>query len=1689
MATQDAVVNFKANITPFLSETQKVIQQLELIQSVFGDTGRGALFAEQFGSMKQFIASITQANQKVAELAVKLKTLEQIKGGGVKGQRLAPLSPTEQAITGFGERTTRPQVEKAINATIKEGNVLFAQRRAILDSIEVVASREQRIQEQLLGISSARQFQEQKILELIGGQTAGRIVNARNDALQKQLEALQAAKSEIEAQVTTALGRGGGGRIDRDRADASQRLRLAEEEILRTHQRARSLNNQASDERIRGTEQARKLEQEIVALGERQGRARNDANRARRDLTAAEARLAQGGQVTGASEALARINAQIAAVKAEQALTRGQGVGRAAPEMEKLRQEALRLLKLDQEDLVVKEQIFQLLQKTAALEAQAPGRGIVAPPTPAELQAQRVAGLRPLEHTLFTAFDDVGRRFRTALQFAISGAVIFGAQLLVREFFQAAIEVERTFADIESALEFDLADQGFVRGTAAFDAEVEKLRRQVLQLANDFNVLPSIANEAAFKMVARFKDSENAIKAIRAQFLATKISTIDQSEALRALTATAEGFAAAVLESNDSLTFQERLLQRETVAAEGYAKALDEAVLIQQRFGIEVEDVLEGTARAAETFRQLGFTRQQTEATVSAVGFELGQTGVNVAERLNRAFGGITSPEVKNRLLDLAAANENFTLTFEDFDSGAKAIQAIDRQIQHLQQVDPKAALAIRDILGQRRETEVVAAFFGTADLRASIEASLDEAAGAAERRFGFLSVTISELIASIIAQFQSLAQNFERLELLAPLKVFLGGINLALSGLNLILQGLNNVVGFLDKIGDVFGLRLGTTLKNLIVFASTLLLILRTAVATAAVVSVARAGAAAVVAKGAASGAAGGFLAAIAPMFLGLSKAGRDAGGGLKGFGARVALAGRGMGTMTVKMSEFVGMFLARWIPGLKRFVVGIEGAAAGLGAVAIGLAAAALIINAFIQGGKVGIAARADSLTASTRAETATREQERITPFETPELRAEFAARQKIDILTQMAAEKTRGFWETSLAGLFPLFDKTTRESQGFVKSLAITLSGGLLKVGSADLIPGSKEWWDALIDKSTDDWRKAQMEAFTESFARLRALPDLTPEEQKGFVDISRKVQVASRRLTSAETPEEIAAATVEFDAVMVAAQIFFDDIKHGVNDASREFADVRLRLEQLSRDLEQGRVRPSDEIPTLRKIRSDALEQAGRLTGSQLPEDIAEVDALMAVADEAQNQIIAARLASLERQRNRISLIQDPATKLAAEAEMVNREIAVIVQEGRLGLPEWLELIDERNRIQDEAAKLEIQTAIDVAQRAVDTADTLQERIAATRILNDAIAAYAEAVGAGTESAAKAQAEIDANNEANFKKVQENAQKVAGATVRLGGPIQNRIRAINAQIAALRVKIAQGDFFDPGDAMEAQVQLAELIAQRSEAAADVVAASIRSQAGVNNSIRGLQAELAITARQMRLTAQLYGRNSAEFINLKVTQEQLRNSLVQAQLELEDLTRRLGTDITSDFAQAQLDLVEVIRRMTQTKGMGDLEKARLQLEKRQAEAKAQKAFFDDRLFNLRFAFETNDIGLSAYIGSLRKLLAGVDTSTQAGKEIFLEISSLIDGLTDDVENLQFNIPQEIRLPTIFEIRRAMAADQLGVNYMDNRVQTVTVEVSSALELQSVLSTLDQHFGSTTDIQFRRSAVGGSTITPGGF
>ena len=143
-------------------------------------------------------------------------------------------------------------------------------------------------------------------------------------------------------------------------------------------------------------------------------------------------------------------------------------------------------------------------------------------------------------------------------------------------------------------------------------------------------------------------------------------------------------------------------------------------------------------------------------------------------------------------------------------------------------------------------------------------------------------------------------------------------------------------------------------------------------------------------------------------------------------------------------------------------------------------------------------------------------------------------------------------------------------------------------------------------------------------------------------------------------------------------------------------------------------------------------------------------------------------------------------------------------------------------------------------------------------------------------------------------------------------------------------------------------------------------------------------------------------------------------------------------------------------------------------------QATAAEQQAFYDDRLGELAWMYETDELGKSGYIAALRRLQSGVDRSTKQGEEIWRTIERIIMGLVDEVEQ-GFNIPADIRMPTLFEVRRAVQADAMGVNYQDNIQQDITIVVTDALDLDDVTQAL----GITEEA---RNAPGNSTIFLGG-
>lgn len=1373
-----------------------------------------------------------------------------------------------------------------------------------------------------------------------------------------------------------------------------------------------------------------------------------------------------------------------------------------------------------------------------------------------------------LERTLINAFRGFGRRFQATLQFAISGAFLFSLQRFAREAFETAIEVERAFEDIATALEFDIAAG---RGTADFERSLEGIRIGILQIADEFNVLPTQANEVAFAMVSRFRDADNALAATRAQLLALKVSTIDADEIIRALTATSEAFAASVFNANEQLELQERLLRRETAAAQLQLRAMDLATQIQQEWGVTLEDTIEGTGRSAEVFRQLGFSLEETSAIVAAVSFQLGQTGTNVAERLNRSIGQITSPQIRDELLELAAASEAFTLTFKDFESGATALEALSAQFERLQIEEPETARQIAQIVGQRREIEVVSAVLGSRDLQRQIVDSADEAVGAAERRFEFLRETTQEILASIGEQFQELAQNLERLGALSPFKALLKSADLFLNIINEILKGVNGLLSLIRQI-PLVGNFFAEALPNVIAFSAALSTVLRTLKAIASIEAV-RVGRELVGSLlGAARGGGGGVVqsglidprtnapfqraqqqavqsAALLSLFT------QGAANSIQSFGRIAEKVGNGFFKSVDAIKNFRLSMVANAaataqntkaqilnsaaLTAQQRAALTFFGSLTKIGLILGGLAF--IGTNLFESWKAVDEVAKSyrESLA---QLERATRRQ--LALGQINEQQAEIQRLENEREAWRRAADSAADSWATATdnvvgsltQGLLNVFsdiedpqieeilafegvDVSARDNEEAARSfIERLLAPGLDQEAEAfwnkffalafptearrATIEGSEEFvaaQEGIATKGIVSRLFSDLEAEILDFAGK----ELPPEAREAGEALSRRLAGVRGIIETGTGPdateEEINAAESALEDLQELYERFLFVLGLSAEQLELTIKQAREKIQQITRDLEFGRITPGDAAAGFDQVREEALAKAVELEGLGTPDALARAKEFRRLADDAlasQSQAISEqteqRIAVLEafasdeqrligtieayrreveRQRtagNFAALRTAQQNLIAAEKELNQYYFDRLQEEARFR-EQQSDSIEERAQILDELAKELLKQAIADLVSSTAGIDPSDRKFFD---LSGALERFREAL--------RVIQGIQKEADDSFDEIQ--IRQEVNAILR-GGPALDDLTRLQSDLAGLRLQLVQAK----DGTIEALEILQEIRVVTANIAQEVLrraASAALLQAGVNDSILQLKAQISINAKELELTADLYGEQSTQFLDLKLKQEQLKNQLANALLELRDLNRRLDSDITNSFEQAQLDLVQVLEKLA-APDLGELERARLELEKKNAEAAAKRAFFDQRLFDLEFLFETGEIGISAYIAGLEALLETVDISTQQGKEIFLQIQKLIEGLQDDATDMQFNIPTEIRLPTLFEVRRSLAADQLGVNYQDNREQNITIQVDDSVDLEEALRVINEAYGQGS----ARLAPGGAGITIGGF
>lgn len=1750
---ENVLINFTARYDEVVRATNAIISQFRLISVELAKLGHGDAGAFDIGAdqlEEDTKNAVTAIEALIKKLAILDEAMARAEKKGAKRLRFGQLPEGAADMLGvkLGQKVEVTRIDEERLAISQQLQSIYAGMNAQRERSERVildlARQQPEIFQKVLQLATERQFIEQRVARILQGDTAGEILTSRLQQLQSAQATIQQNLAALEQSALAQLGTRAGGRINEQRLRQEDNLKKAVAERGRIEAQIATLTKTLGSGALADQKSRVAVEKQLEAAVRSRGDAIKREFQAQELLKRPNAELESALQLGGVGGLVARMRKDLAALQKQQLDLATGGIEGLSPGFVALQNQLasvrVRLNLVIQGTQQHNELLAEQARLVAQIEAEAPkiaGQGIKRGLDPETFRAQQLAKLPGLERAFIGAFDDMFRRFQATLQFAISGALIFGIQQGLRKFLETAIEVERAFADIGTAFEFDV---DFDRGSTEFNRQLNGIRLQILSVADEFNVLPTEANKAAFSMVARFGDTADAMTALRAQLLATKISTIDQSEALRALSAVAENFAAAALFVDNGLSTQEKLFNRERAAVQNYGKALDVAALIQQRFGVEVEDTLEGMARLAPTFSQLGFSMEQTASIVAAVSRELGQTGAQAAERLGRSIGQITEPGIRDDLLALAASSDALTLTFEDFSSGERALGALVAQFRNLEQVDPATAFQLLNVLGQRRELEVVAALFNTTELQDSMVDALDGAAGAAEDRFGFLAQTILERLSSIGGGFERLAQNFTELGLLGPLKVAVAALDEILKKVNQFLELLNTLVTELGVVGKAAKIAFSFVIASAAITR-----------AAGLIANIATFGGKAAAGAAEAATAAGVGVVAVSATRLSatldkvkqaavgnrvglifLTRALLSAGAAAIKFAADLIVGGvansfgRGLFTLGARFPRLAAA-LQLWNNRLVdsgKSLLGMVGAATAV----VGILALLYIgIKNIISGLDVGHEAIADFARATTQAEADVRKRRVNNPGDFP-TELDFQVALQDQILTNIKAsaeenvmsgleeffvtvggmpaaaldhalaaqaterikEKVResffGFykevfqdsWLQILAGMGPNFKSVIAGTEGFNEDTVFPAQKAALAVRIQKLLQ------DVIATAATD----------------VEFGPALTRD--LGQFNLTRQVEVLAETVSGAKNTEQLDNAETAIGTLEAKWQEFLQNQGRSVGSIEGSVKRSQDIIDQAIRGFNLGRLSSADmeqiiaeQIRNMRVLGASLVVMPGQTPF--LPNQQELADSTLKSAEDAQLAALQRRLESFERQRNAAGLIRDETVRLAEQIKITAREVEFRIKTGNPNEIAEAEIRLAQLRL-DYADKLREQ-ALTLAEGRVALAQSSAEWFSAQNALIDELRRQLiglieldrvlDMFGTGLNPAiiqAAKQAVQGATNERSDRALDE-AQRTAIATARLSGAINDKMADLTGQINAVNLALA-----DPGtdtlEAWELQVKLRELLAQRLQEEVARLSAFVAVQAGVNNEILSLQGQIVVAIEEVKASEQIFSNLSSEFNQARARLAGLKNQLGNALLSLDDINRRLGSDLSDDFAQTILDL-QLLAEKLQAPDLGDLETAQLLLEKARGEMQAERGFFSRELFNLRFLSETGAIGTSAYLGALRSLLAQVDTTTEQGKGIFLEIQGLIDGLTEDVSDMAFNVPTEIRLPTIFEIRRALTADQMGVNYMDNRQMEINVNVRDAAEVQNLVDILANSLAGNITSTSGRFAPGAASLTMGGF
>ena len=480
---------------------------------------------------------------------------------------------------------------------------------------------------------------------------------------------------------------------------------------------------------------------------------------------------------------------------------------------------------------------------------------------------------------------------------------------------------------------------------------------------------------------------------------------------------------------------------------------------------------------------------------------------------------------------------------------------------------------------------------------------------------------------------------------------------------------------------------------------------------------------------------------------------------------------------------------------------------------------------------------------------------------------------------------------------------------------------------------------------------------------------------------------------------------------------------------VNAAIRDYFDKDV-LPQLGEMPEEIRKNIQNSLKVNLAGLTKALQPAGSLSVSQiftnfLTPTLDKID--QSFSQDTGNDKAAASTARIQQMRKAIKAAQDQFGKYADT--LTPGELAQQQADPNSEYSRGLNKIESAQRRMDGALKDDVQIQLARQQALINLRRSRRGSLDQASRLADAIDSAQAAVNAASDPTDKAAAQAALND--LFGQRQQYRLDAKTSSVRSKIDPRNTAALAKAAVTDAKRRLDYAKAFGDQKAIDdAMIALAEAQAQQRAVLLGTRESKRLASVAVGDNVAA--AQVALRNAEDERDSTLKGTDAYYAALAKVAQA--RKSVADALLERHRIAGLLSIDLTDPVAQAQAEVRAAREALAAAKGPDD--KAKAQLDLRNAQNSAEAAAFSQRLSDIQTADELGRISHQAYLQYLQNehnRLSAIAHRTRQQQDELDQVDKLIKAANDSLSG-QFNLG-DIKLPTVYQVRRAIQAGVGGI------------------------------------------------------